>query len=296
MEKISALISLKSMTTSEFDLLAEEASYLENQVSHGKSIEEEKKKSIALIFFEPSTRTRMSFERAASLLGHSLLVFTPGSSTSLEKGESLEDTYLNILALKPDMVVLRCGSEFPLSFFSEVLDRPALLCAGWGHQYHPTQALLDAYTLWSLGQKKISGQRILYVGDAYHSRVLGSHKELLPTLGCELGQWCPEELRTPDLQTFSSKEEALSWADVVVGLRLQTERLETLFQWDQRLSSFQITLEDLKPHKKLLLHPGPVGWGQEFNPDLKTYQGNVILNQVTKGVFLRAALIKKIGE
>jgi len=288
-------ISLRSLTEANFQTLVSLADkfkkfdYKISTVTRG---------SYALAFLEPSTRTRMSFERAIHLVGGQSFSLIGAASTSLEKGESIEDTLLNLDAMKPDAMIVRCGDDLDLLKLSKEISTP-LICAGWGMVAHPTQALLDAYTLWqewgTLREKKI-----LFVGDAKHSRVLASHLELLPNLGAKIAFWCPDDLMPHDVkldQEFESKEQALLWADGVIGLRLQKERLQTSFNWDFFCRKFQLTKQDLDRFTvpKPLLHPGPVIWGQELNEDIKRYRHSCILSQVTNGVYLRAALLAQVG-
>jgi aspartate carbamoyltransferase catalytic subunit len=288
-------ISLKSFSELNFQELIRLADEFK-KLNHNSSLKTQK--SYALVFFEPSTRTRMSFERAIHLIGGESFSLVGPASTSIEKGESLEDTVFNIAAMKPDALIVRCGDNLDLFKLSQKISIP-IVCAGWGKVAHPTQALLDAYTLWQ-EWGTLQGKKILFMGDAQHSRVLSSHLELLPNLGAKIAFWCPDALRVSGLkvdQDFDSKDHAVSWADAIIGLRLQKERLQTSFNWDSALDKFQLTRQDLDKLKtpKPLLHPGPVGWGQEFNQDLKGYSHSLILSQVTNGVYLRAALLRQIG-
>jgi len=289
-------IFLQSITGKKFQDLTRKAELIKNFDSSQKNL---RRLSLALVFFEPSTRTRLSFERACHVLGASYFSITSPQFTSIEKGESLEDTLVNIAAMEPDALIVRCADHLNLLDLSQQISRP-IICAGWGTKAHPTQALLDAYTLhqyWG----SLEGKNILYVGDAMNSRVLASHLELFPKLQVNLGFYVPHELQrrepSPQSQTFTFKRDALNWADVVIGLRLQKERLEKELRWDKFASEYQVCLEDLEGLKKKLpiMHPGPVGWDHEFRSDLKHYEHSLILKQVTHGVYMRAALISELG-
>jgi aspartate carbamoyltransferase catalytic subunit len=297
MQMPKSWISLKSMTPERFQDLIQKA----NQIKKLKRVSSRGMPlSVALIFLEPSTRTRLSFERASQVIGASVFVMAGSQSTSIEKGESLEDTLLNIEAMQPDVLVVRCGDDFDLETFSHRLT-VSLICAGWGKKAHPTQALLDAYTL-SGYFDSLKGKKVLYVGDAKHSRVLSSHFELFPNLQMKMGFFCPPELSVQHSSVtatyFENKSDALNWADVVVGLRLQKERLETQMSWYNFETKYQMTREDLLSLGRSvpLMHPGPVGWGNEFHMNLKDYQKSLILAQVTNGVYLRAALLFELGD
>lgn len=257
-----------------------------------KIINKQNGKYIALVFFEPSTRTRMSFERAAGWVGARTSLLSSSLGTSLEKGESYEDTLLNIDALGVDQIVVRCPEDMDLKSIESQLKTP-LICAGWGKRAHPTQALLDYVTLYEkVGSLK--GLRVLYFGDIWHSRVLASHQELVPQLGIECGYWGSS--LSNDLynfRKFKNKKEALEWAQVVIGLRWQKERHQESWSKDFLQKEATLSSDDMVPlaSKPLVLHPGPVGWGEEFDFSIKAYSENQILNQVSNGVFVRALLL-----
>lgn len=252
-------------------------------------------KSLCLLFLEPSTRTRLSFERAAQHLGYSVSLLAGLSGSSLEKGESPRDTFLNLLAMQPDALVVRASDEFPLAELTAQSEKP-VICAGWGKKAHPTQALLDAVTLFEHWQS-LNKQRILFCGDLLHSRVLASHRELLGGMGVPVGFWSPPEWQVANLLPneiqFAHKKEALKWADAIIGLRWQKERHQTYFDLNQHILSYQLNQADLLGLKNppLILHPGPVGWGEEFHPDIQQYADNKILTQVQNGVWTRALLL-----
>ncbi len=250
--------------------------------------------SVAVLMFEPSTRTKLSFAQAAFQLNLQVLDLGANESSSLVKGETIEDTVLNVQAMGPQAVILRCGDEVDVQALSSQMKVP-LISAGWGKRGHPTQALLDVFTLWG-EHKDFWFRRVLFVGDMKHSRVAASHIELLQTLGVEMGSWAPPSLQTENsaIRRFSSADEAFSWADVVMGLRTQTERHKGADFSPALLAQYSLRKEDLPRIKKdaVILHPGPVNWGAEFAPEVKMDSRNRILKQVTCGVFMRQALLE----
>lgn len=257
------------------------------------------KGTAALLFFEPSTRTRFSFEAASSRAGIHPLILDGGIGTSLEKGETIEDTIHNINAMRPLFFVIRCNDQTNLEDIAARLEVP-LLNAGWGRRGHPTQALLDALTLhekWG----NLRGKRILFVGDIRHSRVAASHRELKNILSYEMAYCAPAEflpVDTEDVQVFSNLEQGLKWADAVIALRVQKERHdnENLFLIEDYRESFGLNSFRLKTLKAdgLVMHPGPVNYGIEIETEVLNDPRCCILKQVENGVFLREALIRQL--
>lgn len=257
-----------------------------------------KKSVVALLFFEASTRTRLSFEMATLRLGGSSTFFDGASKegTSLIKGESLEDTFWTVHAMMPDAIVVRCGDEFPLHKMREKVKCP-LINGGYGTESHPTQALLDVFTMLE-SFPSLEGKNILFVGDIRHSRVVGSHRELLPKLGANLGVLGPEQWTTgleKNIRVMNRMDEALKWADVVMGLRIQFERhaAHSLFSREEFIKMYQIQKQHgaLMKSDALLMHPGPVNWGVEFDPSVRELPHFKMWHQKSNGVFVRAALM-----
>lgn len=256
---------------------------------------------VALLFFEASTRTRLSFEMAAHRLGGRITFFDGASKegSSLIKGESLEDTFWTVHAMMPDAIVVRCGDDFPLYKLSESAKCP-IINAGCGTDAHPTQALLDVFTMLEF-MPTLKNKNILFVGDVRHSRVVGSHRELLPRLGANLGVLGPAEWTDgldQNMTVMNRLDEALEWADVVMGLRIQFERHagSAAYSRDEFIAKYQIHKKHasfLKP-SALLMHPGPVNWGVEFDPSVRELTHFKMWNQKTNGVFIRAALMKSL--
>lgn len=253
-------------------------------------------KTAALLFFEASTRTRMSFETASARLGMHPLLLDGKSGTSLEKGETIEDTVLNVAAMQPSVLVIRCGEELNLQEISKKVSMP-ILNAGWGKRGHPTQALLDAYTIRKhLGT--CQGQRLLIVGDIRHSRVAASHFELAQKLGYEVALCGPKEfLPVPSSQkVFSNLVEGLKWASVAMALRVQMERHASQYSLQDYREQFGFTKKNLEnlSTQALIMHPGPINQGTEMDSEVLQDSRCQVLDQVANGVLIRQALLYNI--
>ena len=257
----------------------------------------------ALLFFEPSTRTRFSFEAACSRAGFHPLILDGGIGTSLEKGETVEDTIFNIQSMKPLFFVVRCDDRCDLEDVESRLDVP-LINAGWGRRGHPTQALLDTLTMFE-AWGELKGKNILFIGDIKHSRVVSSHLELSDMMGYQLGFCGPSEF-LPQAQDrsghhlFQKLNQALEWADAVVALRVQKERHdnENLFLIEDYRENYGLSAKSLKSLKPsaLVMHPGPINYGIELEQEVLADPRCRILKQVENGVFLREALIRSMFE
>ena len=253
--------------------------------------------TIANLFFENSTRTKISFELAQKRLGADVINFS-SSSSSVKKGESLIDTVNNILAMKVDMIVLRHpnpGSSILLSKHTE----SCIINAGDGAHEHPTQALLDSFSIFEkIGDLK--GKNILIVGDILHSRVALSNLYLLNLLGANVKISCPLSLVPKDIEKLNVSVEpdiqkALRWSDAVNVLRVQRERMIKSYFPDNREYSMLFGLDENKISsiKKdiLILHPGPINRGVEITSDLVESNNSIILEQVENGVAIRMAIM-----
>lgn len=251
--------------------------------------------TVALLFFEASTRTRMSFETVCARLGVYPLCLDGKSGTSLEKGESLVDTVLNVAAMNPAALVIRCGDNLDLKELANKVQIP-LLNAGWGQQGHPTQALLDAYTIrQNLGT--CSKQKILIVGDIVHSRVAASHLELAKILDYEVAFCGPDSFIPAQFQgrVFGTLSEGLKWCTVAMALRVQTERHQAasaLGDYSVQFGFTKKSLSDLSS-QALILHPGPINHGIEMDEEVLNDGRCRVLQQVSNGVFIRQALIRR---
>lgn len=254
----------------------------------------------ALLFFEPSTRTRFSFESACYRSGLGPLVLDSSDGTSLEKGESFEDTILNIAAMGPSVIVSRAPNELDLFKISKQVNVP-IINAGWGIKGHPTQALLDSFTLWQ-EFKDLVGFKILFVGDIRHSRVVSSHFELLETLGAEVGLSGPEDFLVdrPGVNLFKRLDEGLEWCDAVMCLRVQFERHNSKdgFSKEDYTLDFGLNrrrLSHLRPNA-VIMHPGPINFGIEMDADVMNDSRHRVFRQVANGVLVREALIRLLLE
>jgi len=253
--------------------------------------------TIANLFFENSTRTKISFELAQKRLGADVINFS-SSSSSVKKGESLIDTVNNILAMKVDMIVLRHpnpGSSILLSKHTE----SCIINAGDGSHEHPTQALLDSFSIFEK-TGDLKGKNILIVGDILHSRVALSNLYLLNLLGANVKISCPLSLVPKDIEKLNVSVEpdiqkALRWCDAVNVLRVQRERMIKSYFPDNREYSMLFGLDENKISsiKKdiLILHPGPINRGVEITSDLVESNNSIILEQVENGVAIRMAIM-----
>lgn len=302
----SSLITLNNLEKKNIDSLFSEALNLKNNFNQfqysGGPYHSGYKGTAALLFFEPSTRTRFSFEAACSRAGIHPLILEGGIGTSIEKGETIKDTIFNIQSMRPLFFVVRCNDLLDLSQLEPELEVP-LINAGWGKQGHPTQALLDMLTVYEKF-KTLENKNILFVGDIKHSRVVSSHLELAPLLNYNIGFCAPEEFLSspfePSVKLFTKLNEALEWADTVIALRVQKERHdnENLFLLEDYRENFGLNSKKLLNLKEsaLVMHPGPVNYGVEIESEVLSDPRCVILKQVENGVFLREALIRKIFE
>lgn len=299
----SSLIHLKDLSTTYLGRLFSESLNLKknfNQYQLTSGVYHSGYKgTAALLFFEPSTRTRFSFEAACSRAGFHPLILDGGIGTSLEKGETVEDTIFNINSMRPLFFVIRCNDQVNLAQVAEQVGVP-VINAGWGRQGHPTQALLDALTL-SEKWTDLTQKHVLFVGDIKHSRVVSSHVELSKKLGYKIGFCAPAELLpadTGDVQLFNRLDEALQWADAVIALRVQKERHdnENLFMIEDYREGFGLNLFKLKHLKAdaIIMHPGPINYGIEIETEILNDPRCAILKQVENGVFLREALIRNL--
>lgn len=255
-------------------------------------------KRIALLFYEPSTRTRVSFEFAAKLLGtHTSLI--SASASSIEKGESLIDTGKTLQALGADCIVVRHPSSGAPNLLARNLHVP-IINAGDGLHEHPSQALLDAYTILK-HKKSLRGLKITMVGDIQHSRVVRSNIHLLSRFGSQVVLCGPVELLpelattlAPNVKISRHMEEAIRKSDVVMMLRVQKERLAGLkLDTEKYISQYQLTEERLRLAKPdaLVMHPGPMIRGMEIQSELADGPQSVIEEQVQNGVHVRMAIL-----
>ena len=263
-------------------------------------------KRIALIFFENSTRTRFSFEIAARHLGAGTLNFS-ASSSSVSKGETLGDTIKNLEAMQVDAFVLRHPSSGAADLITGITSKN-VINAGDGSHEHPTQALLDMFTLREYFGR-IEGLRVIIIGDVLHSRVARSNIYGLLAAGAEVGLCCPVTLMPPDadrlgITLFTNLDKAIAWADTAIVLRLQLERatggyLPSLEEYSVYYGLTDERLERIQKHL-LVLHPGPINREIEISNNVADriqppgYSKSMLLEQVTNGVAVRMAVLKTL--
>jgi len=254
-------------------------------------------KTIVNLFFEASTRTRISFEFAEKRLSADT-VNIASTGSSVQKGETLVDTARNLEAMRIDMVVIRHASSGAAQFLADRIPSN-VINAGDGRHEHPTQGLLDILTIRD-HRGPIEGRRVCVVGDVLHSRVARSNIWGLTKLGAEVAVCAPRTLLPRDIgdlgvHVFGRIEEAIEWADVLNVLRLQLERMQAGFVPSLREYNrfFGVTRERIEraPRELLILHPGPMNRGVEIDSDVADGPHSVILDQVTNGVAIRMAVL-----
>ncbi len=279
-------------------LLDQSKSFQEIQRHPLKKLATLRGKTVALAFFEPSTRTRISFATAAARLGADTMNLQAEAS-SLRKGESLLDTVRTLDAMKPDCLVMRHSASGAADFVASRLDIP-VINAGDGTHEHPTQALLDALTIRDR-KGTIEGLNVTIVGDILHSRVARSNLHLLGKFGCHFtlcgpAMWLPREFEClgAPVRRVARIEEALGGADVVIVLRVQQERQhEPALSLDEYILLYQLTPERLRATSPdaLVLHPGPMIRGLEIDPAVADGPQSCVLEQVTNGLAVRMGLL-----
>jgi len=255
---------------------------------------------VALLFYENSTRTRTSFEIAAKSLGATTVVIH-ASSTSVEKGESLKDTGLTLRSIV-DAIVVRHPSSGAPNLLDRVLGIP-IINAGDGMHEHPSQGLLDAFTILQ-HKKTLKGLKIVTIGDIFHSRVARSDAHLFTKLGAQVVFCGPEVLLpktaaslAPGIKIERDMDEAIRDADVVMMLRVQQERLAGLqIVIDEYVRRYQLTAQRLNAAKKdaIVMHPGPMIRGMEMTDDVADCGQSVVLEQVLNGVKVRMAILETL--
>jgi len=255
-------------------------------------------KTIVNLFYENSTRTRLSFELAQKRMGADVVNFSAGTS-SAKKGESLKDTIQNISSMKIDMVVSRHESPGVPHFLTRCVDA-AIINAGDGAHEHPTQALLDIFTMQQI-YPDMKGKKVAIIGDISHSRVVRSNIIGLKKLGAEVVVCGPKSLmpvfvETMDVNVSYNIEETLAWCDIAMALRIQMERISggtDLFpSLREYHETFGIKMSHLEKYPNFtVMHPGPINRGVEMESLVADSDRAVILNQVTNGVAVRMAIL-----
>lgn len=295
---IEHLTGIKDLTRKDIELIFKTADSFKEVINRPiKKVPSLRDITIANLFFENSTRTRLSFELAEKRLSADVINFS-ASSSSVKKGETLIDTVNNILAMKVDMVVMRHPNPGAAKFLSEKISAK-VVNAGDGTHEHPTQALLDAYSIRErLGS--VEGKKVVIVGDILHSRVALSNIYCLQKLGAEVMVCGPTTLIPKYIHELGVKVEhnliaALEWCDVANMLRIQLERQEMKFFPSLREYTMQFGLTkeilDNLSKKIVVMHPGPINRGVEISTDVADSKQAVILQQVENGVAVRMAVI-----
>ncbi len=255
-----------------------------------------KDKLLITLFFEPSTRTRSSFEVAAKRLGASVVHLDP-SRSSTKKGETLEDTFANLCAMEPDGVIIRHEhNEAPGQLGS--MNLTPVINAGAGNYAHPTQALLDLFTIYEHFDGNIEGKTIAIVGDIVNSRVASSGIRLFTRMGLKVVLVAPKPFlpQQSELPTYERLEDVLDEVDVVMSLRAQLERhAKPIFQdYNTYAKHYCITKERIGQRNILLLHPGPVMRNIDISDEMLEDARCKVLEQVKNGVFVRMAVLKML--
>ena len=250
-------------------------------------------KLLITLFFEPSTRTRSSFEVAAKRLGASVVHLDP-SRSSTKKGESLEDTFANLCAMEPDGVIIRHAKNDTPQILADMEMTP-VINAGAGNYAHPTQALLDLFTMVEHFDGDIQGKTVAIVGDIVSSRVASSGIRLFERMGMRVVLVAPEQfMPQSDLPQYEALEDVLDQADVIMSLRAQLERhAKPLFDdYEEYAKHYCITKERLSDRNTLILHPGPVMRNIDISDEMLDDPRCKVLEQVKNGVFMRMAILK----
>ena len=292
------LVALADLSREEILYLLDTAQAMKEVLTRDiKKVPTLRGKTVVNLFFEPSTRTRTSFEIAGKRLSADVINFSAATS-SLTKGETLKDTARNIEAMVVDAVVVRHSASGAVRYLARELDVP-VINAGDGAHEHPTQGLLDIFTIRER-KGSVEGLKVAVAGDIAHSRVARSGIHGLLKLGAQVVVAGPPTMVPPDIERLgvsvaSSVEEVLGEVDVVIMLRIQMERQSSpLFPSLREYSRyFGLNMEKLKSVSRdlLIMHPGPVNWGVELSPEVAYHPRNVILDQVTNGVAVRMAVL-----
>ena len=295
---VNSLLSIKHLKKEDIDLIFNTADNFKKILNQSiKKVPTLRDITIANLFFENSTRTRLSFELAEKRLSADIINFS-SSTSSVKKGETLIDTVNNIISMKVDMVVMRHPNPGAAEFLSNNVDAK-IINAGDGSHEHPTQALLDSY---SIRERfgNIKGKKVVIIGDILHSRVALSNIYCLKKLGadvkvCGPSTLIPKFIHTLGVEHINNLSEALSWCDVANVLRIQLERQKinyfpSLREYSMVYGINNKILESLNK-EIVIMHPGPINRGVEISSDVADSQHSIILDQVENGVAIRMAVL-----
>ncbi len=300
MSKLSIphLLGIKYLKRDDIELIFKTADHFKEVINRPiKKVPSLRDLTIANLFFENSTRTRLSFELAEKRLSADVINFS-ASQSSLTKGETLIDTVNNILSMKVDMIVMRHPQPGAAVFLSKHI-QASIINAGDGTHEHPTQALLDSYSIREkLGE--VAGKKVVIVGDILHSRVALSNIFALRLQGAEVRVCGPKTLLPAYIESLGATVEtnlrkALQWCDVANMLRVQHERMESSYfpsirEYTQLFGLTKALLDSLDK-EIVIMHPGPINRGVEITSDVADSHQSIILNQVENGVAIRMAVI-----
>lgn len=295
---VKHLLGIKNLQKEDIDLIFNTADNFKEVINRPiRKVPSLRDITIANLFFENSTRTRLSFELAEKRLSADTLNFSAASS-SVKKGETLIDTVNNILAMKVDMIVMRHPDAGASTFLANHIDVP-IVNAGDGAHEHPTQALLDAYSIRE-NYGYVNGKKVVIVGDILHSRVALSNIFCLKMLGAEVKVCGPSTLMPKYIESLGIGYEpdlmtALEWCDVANMLRIQLERQDTKFfpslkEYSMMYGLNKERLDSLSKHI-IVMHPGPINRGVEITSDVADSKQAIILDQVENGVAIRMAVL-----
>lgn len=295
---VNHLLGIKYITEKDIQLIFETADHFKEVINRPiKKVPSLRDITIANLFFENSTRTRLSFELAEKRLSADVINFS-ASQSSVTKGETLVDTVNNILSMKVDMVVMRHPNPGAGVFLSQHV-KAAIVNAGDGAHEHPTQALLDSYSIRErLGD--IAGKKVVIVGDILHSRVALSnifalHKQGAEVMVCGPKTLIPKYIHELGVKVETNLRKALNWCDVANMLRIQNERLDISYFPSTReyVQQYGLTKELLTSLDKeiVIMHPGPINRGVEITSEVADSPQSIILQQVENGVAIRMAVI-----
>jgi len=300
MSKLSVnhLLGIRYLNTADINLIFETADHFKEVINRPiKKVPSLRDITIANLFFENSTRTKLSFEIAEKRLSADILNFS-SSNSSVTKGETLIDTVNNILSMKVDMVVMRHPNPGAADFLSKHVDAK-IVNAGDGAHEHPTQALLDAFSMREV-YGDLKGKNIVIVGDILHSRVALSNIFCLKKLGanvrvCGPLTLMPKHISSLGVEVITDLREALNWCDVAMMLRIQLERQDMKLFPSLREYSMLYGLDkqllDSLDKKITVMHPGPINRGVEITSDVADSKQSIILEQVQNGVAIRMAVL-----
>ncbi len=301
--KNKSFISVNDLSDEDIEVIFERSAQIKKLSSQKKSLKkifafkDDREINAFLVFAEPSTRTRVSFQMACNSLGIHPVVLSDIQASSIVKGESLEETLRTLKSFNPSLIVLRYkGSSFKLD--GEV----PIISGGFGSYEHPTQALIDAFTI-KEARGKIKGEKVLILGDILHSRVSNSNLKLLKRMGAEVAFCSPTSLFPKDdfwkdVKCFKNIDEGVKWADAVMCLRIQQERHDmsiglSIAEYRDQYHMGSRQLEILKK-SAVILHPGPCIFGVEMSMEVFKDKRSRISAQVSNSLYVRSAVLSQV--